>query len=137
MQISSLYPETVSPSRYFPLVAPWHQSAPRYLLRIAPSNVYVCASQSWFFSAELRLVKAHFLRTHYPDVDIPSELIREQLAVESHLEDSYDEFDPYTGQLMASLSYNDGARMHSSFLAFPTGETLNELSELLSLLRFH
>jgi len=83
------------------------------------------------------LVKAHFLRTHYPDVDIPSELIREQLAVEAHLEDNYDEFDPYAGQLMASLSYNDGAQMHYSFLAFPTGETLNELSELLSLLCFH
>ncbi|KAI0006224.1 RNA polymerase I-specific transcription-initiation factor-domain-containing protein [Russula compacta] len=66
---------------------------------------------------------AHFLRTYYPDVDVPAELIREQVSVEAQLEDSLRAFDPLIGDLVTSLHVSDGSKMPWSFIAFPMGES--------------
>ncbi|KAI0306378.1 hypothetical protein B0F90DRAFT_1923218 [Multifurca ochricompacta] len=65
---------------------------------------------------------AQFLRTRYPDVDVPAELIREQVGVEARLEDSLRVFDPLIGDLVSSIHLSDGSKKRWSFIAFPMGE---------------
>jgi hypothetical protein len=73
--------------------------------------------------------QAHFLRTYYPDVDIPAELIREQVGVETQLEDSLRVFDPLVGGLVTSFHVPNGSKKPRSFMAFPMGENGCDLSE--------
>jgi hypothetical protein len=76
--------------------------------------------------------KAHFLRTYYPDVDVPSELIREQVNEEAKFEDSLHAFDPLVGDLLAPFHMFDGSKRPWSFIAFPMGESGCDLSEDVS-----
>ncbi|GJE90784.1 hypothetical protein PsYK624_069280 [Phanerochaete sordida] len=66
---------------------------------------------------------ANFLRTHYPDVDIASELIREELEETTRLISELDTFDPYAGNLLSVVSCGTRTGRNASFLAFPTGQT--------------
>ncbi|KAI9458490.1 RNA polymerase I-specific transcription-initiation factor-domain-containing protein [Russula earlei] len=66
---------------------------------------------------------ARFLRTHYPDVDVPAELIREQVGVEAQLEDSLRAFDPLVGDPVTSFHVSDGSKTPWSFMAFPMSES--------------
>ncbi|KAI0256907.1 hypothetical protein BJV78DRAFT_1307686 [Lactifluus subvellereus] len=77
-------------------------------------------TSSWLQRAEQG---AHFLRTYYPDVDVPAELIREQVGVEAQLEDSLRAFDPLVGDLVASFHVSDDSKRRWSFMAFPMGAT--------------
>ncbi|KAH9996898.1 hypothetical protein BJV77DRAFT_1065655 [Russula vinacea] len=65
---------------------------------------------------------AHFLRTYYPDVDVPAQLIREQVGEEAKLEDSLCAFDPLAGDLLTSFHVSDGSKRPCGFMAFPMGE---------------
>jgi len=67
---------------------------------------------------------------YYPDVDIPAELIREQIGVEARLEDSLRVFDPLVGELVTSFHVSDGSKQPRGFIAFPMGESGCDLSEI-------
>ncbi|KAI0273383.1 hypothetical protein BC834DRAFT_840342 [Gloeopeniophorella convolvens] len=73
---------------------------------------------------------AHFIRTHYPDVDIPAELIREQVGAEIQAENSLRSFDPLSGDLVTSFHLPNASKKWLTFMAFPMGETGCELSEV-------
>ncbi|KAG6874225.1 hypothetical protein C0995_003771 [Termitomyces sp. Mi166 len=60
---------------------------------------------------------ANFLRTYLPDVDIPAELIRDQLSRDAQIMDGLEKFDPYMGNLLELIVAHEQA-----FLAFPMGE---------------
>jgi hypothetical protein len=62
-------------------------------------------------------------------VDLPAELIREQVGIEAQLEDSLRVFDPLVGDLVTSFHVPDGSRKPWSFMAFPMGENGCDLSE--------
>jgi hypothetical protein len=66
-------------------------------------------------------------------VDVPAELIREQVGVEAQLEDSLRAFDPFVGDLMASFHVSDSSKRWWSFMAFPMGESGCDLSRVLSI----
>ncbi|KAI9447989.1 hypothetical protein H4582DRAFT_1897609 [Lactarius indigo] len=75
---------------------------------------------SWSQRAEQ---SAHFLRTYYPDVDVPAELIREQVAMEVQLGDSLRTFDPLLGDLVTSFGVSSRSKRWRTFVAFPMGES--------------
>ncbi|KAI9467058.1 hypothetical protein BJY52DRAFT_42817 [Lactarius psammicola] len=75
---------------------------------------------SWSQRAEQ---SAHFLRTYYPDVDVPAKLIREQVATEARLDDSLRTFDPLLGDLVTSFDVLAGSKRWQTFMAFPMGES--------------
>ena len=62
-------------------------------------------------------------------MDIPAELIREQIGVEAQLEDSLRAFDPLVGDLVTSFHVSDGSKKPWGFIAFPMGESGCDLSE--------
>ncbi|KAG6832341.1 hypothetical protein H0H87_001982 [Tephrocybe sp. NHM501043] len=66
---------------------------------------------------------ANFLRTYLPDVDIPAELIRDELAQDAKISEKLGLFDPYMGNLLQPVTVYD-----SAFLAFPMGELNRDLS---------
>jgi hypothetical protein len=65
-------------------------------------------------------------------VDVPSELIREQVNEEAKLEDSLRAFDPLVGDLLAPFHVFDGSKRPCGFIAFPMGESGCDLSEGIS-----
>jgi hypothetical protein len=77
-------------------------------------------------------MKGRFLRTYYPDVDIPAELIREQVGEEAKLEESLSAFDPLVGDLLTSFYVSDEAKRPWGFMAFPMGESGCDLSKDIS-----
>jgi len=115
------FPATQSPQS--------HQRTATLLQRAEQGVRTLC---SMIFVNLSHMMQAHFLRTHYPDVDIPSELIREQVAVEVRLEDSLRAFDPLVGDLVTSFHVSDGSEVPWSFIAFPMGESGCDLSESIS-----
>ncbi|KAI0699676.1 hypothetical protein BC835DRAFT_1304385 [Cytidiella melzeri] len=66
---------------------------------------------------------AHFLRTHYPDVDIASELIRGELAEDAHRTSELLTLHPYCGNKLALITCSERTRRKSAYLAFPVGPT--------------
>ncbi|PPQ93290.1 hypothetical protein CVT25_015288 [Psilocybe cyanescens] len=68
---------------------------------------------------------ANFLRTYLPDVEIASELIRDQLLEEAQLCEDLEVFDPYAGNLLDIFQPSQTPDL--SFL-FPTGDTNRDLS---------
>ncbi|KAG6918151.1 hypothetical protein DXG01_016340 [Tephrocybe rancida] len=66
---------------------------------------------------------ANFLRTYLPDVDIPAELIRDELAQDAKITERLGVFDPYIGNLLQPIVAYD-----SAFIAFPMGELNRDLN---------
>lgn len=75
-------------------------------------------------------VQAHFLRTYYPDIDIPGELIREEIDKDARITRELRNYDPYVGNLLESFLCSETGRKSSAYLAFPTGNSNRELSRL-------
>ncbi|KAI0345324.1 hypothetical protein BDW22DRAFT_1326075 [Trametopsis cervina] len=70
---------------------------------------------------------AQFLRTHYPDVDVASDLIRQELKQNARHASERAEFDPFSGNKLAVIT--DGrTRRKSAYLAFPAGPTGRDLN---------
>ena len=65
-------------------------------------------------------------------MDVPSELIREQVNEEARLEDSFRAFDPLVGDLLSPFHVFDGSKRPWGFIAFPMGESGCDLSEDIS-----
>ncbi|KAF9500436.1 hypothetical protein BDN71DRAFT_1462559, partial [Pleurotus eryngii] len=71
---------------------------------------------------------AHFLRTYLPDVEITSEVIREEVTKDAvHLQ-GYAELDPHKMDILASFSQPSNSHRVPAFLAFPMGELNNNLN---------
>ncbi|EPQ58301.1 hypothetical protein GLOTRDRAFT_137042 [Gloeophyllum trabeum ATCC 11539] len=73
---------------------------------------------------------AHFIRTYFPDVDIPGELIREEIAMDARASQQLQEFDPYAGETLEIVECYDSSRKRGSCLAFPMGESKRDLNIL-------
>lgn len=86
-------------------------------------NVVLVLINSCVDNLELRNLQANFLRTYLPDVDIPAELIRDQLTQDAKITESMKKFDPYTRNLLQPVVTRELA-----FLAFPMGELNCDLS---------
>ncbi|SJL00535.1 uncharacterized protein ARMOST_03848 [Armillaria ostoyae] len=71
---------------------------------------------------------ANFLRTHFPDVDIAAELIREE--IETDAKDVHDKgvYNPYDGNLLETVISYESSRPVSLHLAFPMGELGRDLN---------
>ncbi|KAI0949968.1 hypothetical protein AcW1_006160 [Taiwanofungus camphoratus] len=70
---------------------------------------------------------ANFLRTYYPDIDVPTELIRDEIIQDAHAIRALETFDPYTGNMLEILCHS-GTQDNSAFLAFPMGDSFRELN---------
>jgi hypothetical protein len=64
---------------------------------------------------------------YYPDVDLPVELFRDQIAMETRNAGVLQKFDPTLGDLMDTLYFESGSNQTGA-LAFPMGETGCDLS---------
>ncbi|TDL24836.1 hypothetical protein BD410DRAFT_837750 [Rickenella mellea] len=71
---------------------------------------------------------AQFLRTHYPDIDIPFELINEELIANEKFTADKQAFDPFVGNTIESMHCPDGPRKRCVMLAFPMGENAERLN---------
>ncbi|KAH6918486.1 hypothetical protein BKA70DRAFT_18342 [Coprinopsis sp. MPI-PUGE-AT-0042] len=71
---------------------------------------------------------ANFLRTHLPDVEIPAELIQDYIEEETSHIHQLEEYDPYAGSLLVSLTKPVVKVAASGYLAFATGEALTQLN---------
>ncbi|KAI0748606.1 hypothetical protein C8Q80DRAFT_1219698 [Daedaleopsis nitida] len=70
---------------------------------------------------------AHFLRTYYPDVDIPAELIRDEIILEEKFSQVLRRSDILDGNIIDISSFQHH-RKNVAFLAFPMGETCCQLN---------
>lgn len=70
-------------------------------------------------------LQANFLRTYFPDIEIPAELIRDEVETDARTTQDLEGFDPFSGNLLESIQLQDGG----SYLCFPMGESKRELSE--------
>jgi hypothetical protein len=73
-------------------------------------------------------LQANFLRVYLPDIDVASELIRQQLSEDITLSRKFERFDPYSGNVLEA--FRDESNPRLSCLLFPTGETKCELSKI-------
>jgi len=72
-------------------------------------------------------LKANFLRTYLPDVDVTSELIREHLAEDIAMSRMLEKFDPHLGNLLDV--FRPESTPSQPYLLFPTGEDNCSLSK--------
>ena len=77
-------------------------------------------------------MQAHFLREHFPDVDITAELIRDEIVTDATISHKLEAFDPYMGNLLESICCRVGQSKQAAFLAFPMGDLNGDLSGCLS-----
>lgn len=70
--------------------------------------------------------KIEFLRTNYPDVDVPFDLLQEEIYADNK---ELNEFDPYQGNQIAQLPLLDKNQCVLDFICTPVGETGSELSK--------
>ena len=68
------------------------------------------------------------MRTYLPDIEIPAELIRDEVQTDTRTAQELEDFDPFAGNLLQSIQLQDGG----SYLCFPMGESNRELSEFFS-----
>jgi hypothetical protein len=81
---------------------------------------------------DTHMLQAHFIRTHFPEVDVPSHLIRDEIESETLFLRGLAVFDPMKGNIFKSVQCRPGfSNDLASFLVFPMGELDNELSMLL------
>ncbi|KAG6837293.1 hypothetical protein H0H93_011895 [Arthromyces matolae] len=66
---------------------------------------------------------ANFLRTYLPDVDVPAEIIRDELSKDAKIMEDFETFDPYMGNLLQTVVVSSQA-----YLAFPMGELNRDLN---------
>ncbi|KZT26395.1 hypothetical protein NEOLEDRAFT_1132445 [Neolentinus lepideus HHB14362 ss-1] len=71
---------------------------------------------------------ANFIRTYFPDVDIPGELLREEIAADMQASRKLRQFDPYMGDTLEVVDCYDGPRRHGLALVFPMGESKRDLN---------
>ncbi|KAJ7781591.1 hypothetical protein B0H16DRAFT_1498983 [Mycena metata] len=71
---------------------------------------------------------ANFLRTYFPDIDIASDLLRDQLTEDAKVLRQFEDFDPYVGNQLEAIVRSDSASKQTALLAFPMGELNQDLN---------
>ena len=71
--------------------------------------------------------KVRYVRSHYPDVDIPFEIFKDAMAEDETVTKGLERFDPYFGNILEYVRGQTG-----TVLAFAMGNTRNTLSESTS-----
>jgi len=71
---------------------------------------------------------ARFLRTYHPDVDIPFDLIKDELHESEKLTNSVSSFNPFCGNTITTVYCNEGQRKRNILVAFPAGVSGNDLN---------
>ena len=66
-------------------------------------------------------------------MDVPAELLREQVATEAQLDDSLRKFDPLLGDLVTSFGVSARSKRRQTFMTFPMGESGCDLSGVHSI----
>jgi hypothetical protein len=74
-------------------------------------------------------LQANFLRTYYPDIEIPAELIRDEVHADTRISRKLEKYDPYAGNLLEAVQCQVGLVSQATFLCFPMGESNQDLSE--------
>lgn len=87
-------------------------------------SYFLCIHEEFPFKDVLH--QANFLRTYLPDIDIPAELIRDEIARDAEIGRKFGPFDPYVGSLLEYVPRDS----KTAFLAFPVGELIRDLSKL-------
>ncbi|KAF9053864.1 hypothetical protein BDZ89DRAFT_1032274 [Hymenopellis radicata] len=71
---------------------------------------------------------ANFLRTHFPDVDVTAELMREEIENDARALAELAEFDPMSGNLIEPIVQYQSLSPRDIYLAFPMGELFCDLN---------
>ncbi|KAK2466844.1 hypothetical protein APHAL10511_001102 [Amanita phalloides] len=71
---------------------------------------------------------ANFIRTYHPDLDIPAELIREQLTDATQYTNNLHSFDPFAGNLIEGIVVRGSYGRKHVYVAFPMGGLRNGLN---------
>ena len=77
-------------------------------------------------------MQAGFLRKVYPDIEVSSSLIKDEIALDAEVLRKRQFFDPAIGNLLETVYCDEGSRKLTTFLAFPMGESSSQLSEYIS-----
>ncbi|TBU65578.1 hypothetical protein BD310DRAFT_864379 [Dichomitus squalens] len=70
---------------------------------------------------------AQFLRTYYPDVEIPGWLIRDEITDDARINWAFKQHDPFAGNMVDVTSFHV-AKKDYAYLTFPMGETRCQLN---------
>ena len=73
--------------------------------------------------------QARFLRTYHPDIDIPFDLIRDELQLDEEQAAVDSVLDPYAGNQLVYFSMETTRKQLMPFLAFTCGVTGSDLSQ--------
>ncbi|KAK0463972.1 uncharacterized protein EV420DRAFT_1476592 [Desarmillaria tabescens] len=71
---------------------------------------------------------ANFLRTHFPDVEVAAELIREEIETDARVLHDRSVYNPYDGNLLETVTSYESSTPVSLHLAFPMGELGRDLN---------
>jgi hypothetical protein len=66
---------------------------------------------------------------YFPDIEIPAELIRDEIDADARISRKLEKYDPYAGNLLEAVQCQVGPVSQATFLCFPMGESNQELSE--------
>lgn len=72
------------------------------------------------------------MRTYFPDIEIPAELIRDEISADTHVSCQLEKYDPYAGNLLEAIQCPSGLVSQTAFLCFPMGESNQDLSKYSS-----
>lgn len=76
----------------------------------------------------LGCVQAKFLRTYHPDIDIPFDLIKDELEYDDKFNYGRANLDSFMGNIISATYCNEGIKKRAIALAFPTGVLNRDLS---------
>ncbi|THH10775.1 hypothetical protein EW145_g1080 [Phellinidium pouzarii] len=69
-----------------------------------------------------------YIRTYHPDIDIPFDLIRDELSFDEKVAEQRSVFDPYKGNTVVAAFCYEGIKKRSIALAFPSGVSSKDLN---------
>jgi len=62
-----------------------------------------------------------FLRTHFPDIEVPAELIRDIIDADTHASHKLENYDPYAGDLLEAVIVKSVLTSQNHFSLFSDG----------------
>ena len=69
------------------------------------------------------------MKTYHPDVNIPLDLIKDELNLDGEITEELNAFDPYQGNTLLAMGYSENDKRKNGFLlAFPVGKLGSDLS---------
>ena len=72
--------------------------------------------------------QANFMRSYFPDIDVPTEIMREHVAESTQYTKELNKFDPLEGNLLGGITPADPHGGIQAYIAFPMGELKTDLS---------